>query len=250
MRLDHRTVLITGGSSGIGKGLAKAFLQKGARVIITGRDPQRLAKAGSELPGVHTFVSDVSDPDAVRDLFTQVEGRFPRLDTLVNNAGVMRKIGLQEDRGLDDVTREVSIGLDGPIRMVAQFLPLLCRQEAPLIVKITSGLAFVPFRIAPIYSAAKAGLRAYTQCLRAQLAEAKVRVVEVAPPGTETPLFRGEFEREMTGQKAMPVETLVKAIIRGLERDQAEITPGASRILKIASRLAPDVIFNQLARVG
>lgn len=250
MRLDNRTVLITGGSSGIGKGLAKALLQKGARVIITGRDPQRLSEAGRELPGVHTIVSDVSDPEAIRGLFIEVESRFPELDTLVNNAGIMRKIGLLDGRGLEDVTREVSISLDGPIRMVAQFLPLLRRQKAPLIVNVTSGLAFVPFRIAPIYSAAKAGLRAYTRCLRAQLAGVKVRVVEVAPPGTETPLFRGEFEAEMTGQKAMPVEALVRAIISGLEGNRAEITPGASRILKIASRLAPDVIFNQLARVG
>jgi uncharacterized oxidoreductase len=161
----------------------------------------------------------------------------------------MRIIKADETRPLDDVTLEIDVDLNGPIRMVQQFLPHLLAEPSGLIVNVSSGLAFVPFPVSPVYSAAKAGLRAYTRCLRIQLENSGVRVVELAPPLTETPLFTDEFAERMSGVKGMPVEKLVRAAIAGIEAGRTEIRPGQSNLLKIASRIAPELILRQLSKV-
>lgn len=250
MKLEHRTILITGGTSGIGLELAKTLLQRGNTVVVTGRNQDKLDATERALPGVHTVRSDVSDPDAIAALYNDVLGRFPALDTLINNAGIMRNLDLTRQRGSMDVTREIDIDLNGPIRMVDRFLPHLKTRKDALIVNVTSGLAFVPFPLSPVYSAAKAGLHAYTRCLRIQLAGTGVAVVELAPPGTETPLFRGEFAVEMASQKGMDVSVLAARTIAGIEGGRSEIRPGLSNVLKIASRLVPDLMFNQMAKMG
>lgn len=250
MKLKNRTVLITGGTSGIGRELARQLLALGNTVIVTGRDPQRLEQTRRDLPGVHAVASDASDPAAIRALREEVVARFPALDTLVNNAGMMRNLKLDQERSLSDLTREVELGLQGPIWMVQQFLPQLRTQAHALIVNVSSGLAFVPFPAAPVYSAAKAGLHAYTRCLRVQLGGTGVRVVELAPPGTETALFRAEFAREMQNEKAMDPAVLVKRAIAAIESGATEIRPGPSNILYVASRLAPNFMFKQLIKLG
>lgn len=250
MQLRQRTILITGGTSGIGQELARQLLDRGNTVIVTGRDQARLNQARAVLPGVHTLLSDVSDRRAVQTLYDEVVDRFPSLDTVVNNAGIMRNLRLDRERSLADVTREIEVGLNGPIWMVQQFLPFLNARKQSLIINVSSGLAFVPFPAAPVYSAAKAGLHAYTRCLRAQLEGAGVTVVELAPPGTETPLFRGEFAEELKGEKGMDPKALVRRAIEGIEAGKTEIRPGLSNILKIASRLAPGLMFRQMVRMS
>ena len=115
-----------------------------------------------------------------------------------------------------------------------------------MIVNVSSGLAFVPFPASPVYSATKAALHSFTQCLRVQLDGTDVPVVELAPPGVETPLFRGEFADEMKGQKGMSVEVLVKRAISGIEAGKLEIRPGLSKVLKLMSRIAPGFILKQM----
>ena len=249
MKLTGRTVLITGGTSGIGLELAAQLLARDNVVIVTGRNDEGLDAARGRHPGLHAFKSDVSDADGIRHLHADVTARFPQLDTLVNNAGVMRNLNLAENRSLEDVTREIDIDLSGPIRMVQQFLPHLQRRSDALIVMVSSGIAFVPFSIAPVYSAAKAGVRAYTRCLRTQLANSSVRVVELAPPGTETPLMKVEFAA-MDGPRNMPVGTLVGHLITGVEKGKTDIRPGLSKVLNIASRVAPDLVFNQMSKAA
>ncbi|NWA04146.1 SDR family oxidoreductase [Pseudomonas gingeri] len=250
MKLIGRTVLITGGSSGIGFELARQLIEKGNTVIVTGRDQARLDETRQLLPSVHTMQSDARDPEDIHALFLAVTRQFPALDTLVNNAGVMRNIRLAEERALTDLTEEIDINLNGPLRMIQQFLPFLLKQPQGLIVNVSSGLAFVPFPAAPVYSASKAALHAYTQCLRAQLAHSTVTVMELAPPGTETPLFRGEFAKEMHNEKGMDVQLMVKRTIRGIEAGKQEIRPGLSNVLKVASRVAPNLMFGQMIRLS
>ena len=134
--------------------------------------------------------------------------------------------------------------------MVQAFLPLLLRQKDSLIVNVSSGLAFIPFPAAPIYSASKAALHAYTKCLRVQLEGTGISVVELAPPGTETPLFRGEFAEEMQREKGMDVSVLAGRAIAGIESGRAEIRPGLSNLLKVASRVAPHFMFRQMIKLG
>jgi uncharacterized oxidoreductase len=243
-------ILITGGTSGIGLELARQLLARGNVVVVTGRDQKRLDETRQALPGLHTVQSDASRPDAVEALFMDVVTRFPNLDTIVNNAGMMRNLKLVQERSLADVTREIDLGLNGPIWMVQQFLPHLRKQKNALIVNVSSGLAFVPFPAAPVYCAAKAALHAYTLCLRAQLEGTGVTVIELAPPGTETPLFRAEFAKEMKQEKGMNPEILVRRAIKGIEAGRLEIRPGVANVLKIASRLAPSFIFKQMTKLS
>ncbi len=248
MKLEHRTVLITGGTSGIGLELATQLHRRGNTIIVTGRDQDRLDAVALALPGVHTVRSDVSDPGAIAALHDEMMARFPALDTLVNNAGIMRNLNLNDERDLRDVTREIEINLSGPVRMVQQFLPHLKTREQALILNVSSGLAFIPFLLSPVYSATKAAMHAFTQVLRLQLDGTGVTVVELAPPPVETPLLRREFAAEMAGQRGMAVQTLVARTIAGIEAGKLEIRPGLSNVLKTMSRVAPQFMLKQLAR--
>jgi uncharacterized oxidoreductase len=250
MKLTGNTILITGGTSGIGFELASRFVELGNQVIVTGRSASNLEAARGKLPGLHAIQSDVADPQQIVDLYRQVAEAFPRLNLLINNAGIMRKLDLQAaDADLQDLTREIDINLSGTIRMAVQFLPLLKRQPEAAIVNVSSGLAFVPLPISPVYSATKAALHSFTQSLRIQLRNTRVKVIELAPPGTDTPLFAGDFGSEDTGGvKPMPLAVLVKHALAGLAGDKPEIRPGLANVLKLMSRLAPGFIVNQLGK--
>lgn len=247
MKLQHRTILITGGTSGIGLEMARQLIARGNVVVVTGRDPERLAAARRSLSALHTFRSDVRDPEAMAGLAAQVLSQFPQLDTLINNAGIMRKLDLAAIPQPQDVTREIDINFSGPIRMVQLFLPHLLTRGSALVVNVSSGLAYVPLPVSPVYSATKAAIHSYTRSLRVQLRGTSVRVVEVAPPGVETPLFRGEFAQETRGQKAMDPRVLVEKVIAGIEAGEWEVSPGLANVLRIMGRLAPDFMLNRLA---
>lgn len=250
MKLKGNTILITGGSGGIGLALAKEFLKLGNTVIVTGRDAGKLEDAKKQNPELHTIVSDVADPGAIEKLYKKIQKEFPDLNILVNNAGIMRKLNLNDGKtDLVDLTREIEINLMGPIRMAKQFLPHLKTKRSSAIINVSSGLAFVPFAISPVYSATKSGLHAFSQSLRIQLRKTNVKVFELAPPGTDTPLFTGEFTKEESGGvKPMDVNVLAKHAIKGIEKDELEIRPGISNVLKIMSRVAPDFAAKQLGR--
>ena len=249
MKLETRTVLITGGTSGIGLELARQLLSRGNTIIITGRDQRKLDAVQAALPGVHAFQSDVSDPVAIAALQASVLAQFPALDTLVNNAGIMRNLNLNQDRDLNDVTREIEINLSGPLRMVQQFLPHLKTRQDALIVNVSSGVAFIPLPVSPVYCATKAALHSLTQSLRVQLDGTGVTVIELAPPAVETPLLRGEFAEEMKGQKGMDVKVLAKQAIAGIEAGKLEIRPGLSNVLKAMSRIAPQFMLKQMVKM-
>ena len=250
MKLKGSAILITGGTSGIGLEMARQLLAKGAKVIVTGRDAAKLAETKSKLAGIETIQSDVAVPGQIEELLRSIESRFPETNILINNAGIMRKLNLHESRSLEDVTREIEINLMGPIRMTQAFLPHLKKKSEAAIVNFSSGLAFVPFAISPVYSATKAGLHSYTQALRIQLQGTNGRAIELAPPGTETPLFKGtEFtEADTEGVKAMDVRDLVKAAVQGLESNTLEIRPGLSNALKWMSRIAPEFAVTLLGK--
>jgi uncharacterized oxidoreductase len=240
MHLKNNTILITGGTSGIGFELATRLLELDNQVIITGRDQARLNEAKAKLPTIHTIQSDVSNPQAIASLHAIIAERFPKLNMLINNAGIMRKINLHDSsRSLEDLNLEIEINLTGPMWMVQQFLPLLKSQESAAIVNVSSGLAFVPFPISPIYCATKAGVHSYTQSLREQLKLTPVKVFELAPPSVQTPLQHTFDAADTKGLPIMDVKKLAELAVRGLARDRLEIRPGASNFLKLISRLSP-----------
>jgi uncharacterized oxidoreductase len=250
MNMRHNTILIIGGTSGIGYELARQLMALDNTVIVTGRDGARLAAVQAQLPGLNTAVCDVSVPSSIVALSEHIGATYPAFNVLINCAGIMRKLNLNlAGADLEDATREITTNLNGTIWSTLQFLPLLKRQPQATLVNVSSGLAFVPMPIAPIYSASKAAVHAFTRSLRLQLKRSNVRVVELAPPGTETPLYHADFTSEDVGaQVPMPVAKLAASAIAALGRDQQEIRPGLANLLKILSRVAPGFIFNQLGK--
>ncbi|AYL96744.1 SDR family oxidoreductase [Mucilaginibacter celer] len=252
MKLNNNTILITGGTSGFGLEFASKLLALGNTIIITGRNQAKLDEINKKLPGVHTFKSDVSDAGAIEQLYKQVSAQFPSLNVLINNAGEMRAISLNDaSTGLRDLTREVEINLMGPMRMVQQFLPLLKQQNEAAIMNVTSGIALMPFPVSPIYGATKSGLRSYTKSLRVQLKNSRVKVFELIAPGSSTPL-NDQF-MDMDGINAnlmMDPGKLIDMAIAGLGKDKLEIYPGLARVMKIMSRLAPGFLLKQASKVG
>lgn len=252
MELKNNTILITGGSSGFGLEFATRLSALGNQVLITGRNQERLDLAKKKLPGIHTFVSDVSNPDAIKTLYNEVIAKFPSLNILIKNAGELRKIILHNPAtDLHDITLEIEINLMGPIRMVQQFLPHLKKQQAGAILNITSGLALVPFPAAPVYGATKSGLRSYTQSLRVQLKNTNVKVFELVAPAANTPLNDKLLTLDNFDEKIlMTPEKIVDSAIKGLQNNKPEIYPGIAKMLRIMSRVAPGVLLKQFSKIG
>jgi len=248
MNMTGNTILITGGASGIGFELAAQLFRLGNTVIVTGRDRAKLDAAKKKLPQLHTIQSDVSDPAAIRELYEQTTRQFPQLNVLINNAGIMLGINLHNESDPQALTREIDTNLSGTIRMVGQFLPHLKQQAAAAIVNVSSGLAFVPLPITPVYCATKAGVHSYTQSLRFQLKNTRVKVFELAPPLTETPLLDSFEAESMKGSKAMKVEDLVAAAVKGMQQDRYDILPGQSSQLRFMSRFMPGFIGKMLGK--
>ena len=252
MELTNNTVLITGGTSGLGYEFASKLLRLGNTVLITGRDQARLDQTKRQLPNVHTFQSDVSDPKAIMLLYEQVTRQFPELNILINNAGEMRKLNLHDATiDLVDITREVEVNLMGPIRMVQQFLSHLKTKKTAAILNVTSGIALIPFPISPIYGATKSGLRSYTQSLRVQLKNTTVKVFDLVAPAAKTPLNDKFIDTDgFDSGMLMEPGKLVHAAINGLQKDSFEIYPGLARIINLMSRIAPKFLLSQTSKVG
>lgn len=246
MELKNSTILITGGTSGIGLELVKQLTEQGANIIITGRKLEALNETKKQFPNVRTFQSDVSKPQDIEQLYKDVTSQFPDLNIIINNAGQMRLIDLQDTSvDLVNINREIAVNLTGTIQMVHQFLPHLLKQKSAGIINVTSAIAFMPYAVAPIYSATKTGVRFYTQALRQQLADTNVKVFELIPTGTNTNL-QNDWVMPPNPRMMMDADKLVHAVIKDLKRDKPELKPGIVGVIKLLSRFIP----NTLMRVG
>ena len=241
MKLSHNTILITGGTSGIGQALAAQFLARGNTVLVTGRGEARLAAVRQAMPGVHTFVCDQANPASVANLCVDVVAAFPDLNVLINNAGIGLKLNLNdESRSLADLEIEIRTNLIGPIQLIQLLLPHLRRQPQPVIVNVSSGLAFVPMPLKPIYCATKAAIHSYTQSLRVQLKSSRVKVIELAPPAVQTEFNAGQ--EDINVKNAMDVTKFAETTIRGLGQGRDEVLPGLAPILRLMGRLNPHAL--------
>lgn len=243
-----RTVLVTGGGSGIGAALAGAFHARGSQVIIAGRTASRLEAVAAAHPGMATFTVDVADPVAVSALAAAVAERWPDLDTLVNNAGIQTLFDLAADTPPepDAIAREIDVNLKGLINVAAAFLPLLRAQPSARLVNVGSGLAYVPLVAAPVYSATKAAVHSFTLSLRHQLRGTGVSVVELIPPAVETELHRNQPSGP---PGAMRLDAFTRAAMRGLDSGKEEIAVGLARVLRTGSRIAPGAFLRIVNKV-
>lgn len=192
MKISGNTILITGGGSGIGQALAAALHEAGNSVIITGRREAALKETAAAHKGMAYEVLDVTSAEAIAVFAAVAARKYPALNVLVNNAGIMIAEDVTAD-GFDASIAEdtITTNFTGPIRLTAALLPLLKKQKQATIVNVTSGLAFVPLAMTPTYSATKAALHSYSQSLRYQLRHTNVDVLELAPPGVATDLMPG-----------------------------------------------------------
>ena len=200
MKLDGNTVFITGGGSGIGRGLAEAFHKLGNQVIISGRRKGHLADTVQANPGMHAIELNIEDPASIASAAREVVAKYPMLNVLINNAGIMHVDDVSG--AIDDAVAvsTVTTNLLGPIRMTSALVEHLKKQKASAIINVSSVLGFVPLAVAAVYSSTKAALHSYSQSLRYKLAGSPVRVLELAPPWVQTDLLNSSNE-----PRAMPL---------------------------------------------
>jgi uncharacterized oxidoreductase len=230
MKVDGKTVLLTGGSAGIGREIARQLKAKGAAVILTGRDPARLDAMAAE--GFTVIAADLSHAAGV-DALVAALGERP-IDILINNAG----LGVPHDvrNGLPDPDAAdgcLYANLSAPIRLITALLPRLRARPQAAIINVTSGLAIAPNTASSVYCASKAGLRSYTMALRAQLKAEPILVIEALPPVVDTQMTA---DRQM--KKLAPAEC-ARQIIAALERGHAEANVGMVKVLRAVYSLSP-----------
>ena len=219
MDTSGRTVLVAGGTSGIGLGLALRLQAAGSTVVVAGRRREELDRVARE-HGLGTAVLDVTDPASVTACAAAVTADHPELDVLVAMAGIMLPEDLLDPAHLATAERTVTTNLLGPMRLTAAFLPHLLQRPSAAVVTVSSGLAFVPLPVTPTYSATKAAIHSWTQSLRVQLAGTSVEVLELVPPAVRTSLM---------GQDAagagMPLEDYLDGVMTVLREqpDAAEV---------------------------
>jgi len=213
MNLTGNIILITGGGTGIGRGLAEALHAIGNQVIIAGRRKSALDETTAANPGMQSIALDVEDPAAIRSFAAQVVANHPALNVLINNAGIMRPEDMKAD--LVDLTNSeaiIAINLLGPLRLTAALLPHLRRQPSATIINVSSGLAFVPLHVTPTYCATKAAMHSWSQSLRYQLKSTSVEVLELAPPYVATDLMGGASD-----PRAMPLAAYIAEVMEILK---------------------------------
>lgn len=190
MKTTGNTIFLTGGTSGIGLGLARRFRDLGNTVIISGRRKELLDELAAE--GFGTVELDVADPASIASAYETVTTRYPETNVLITMAGVMRGEDLRDPAHLATAEQTIAINLLGTIRTVTAFVPFLRERPDATIVTVSSGLAFTPLVLTPTYNATKAAVHSYTVSLRAQLAGTGVQVIELVPPAVQTNLFEGQ----------------------------------------------------------
>ena len=190
MDFKNAQILITGGSEGIGKGLAALFIKAGSKVLVTGRNAEKLKSAANDIPGLQTYVNNIGDPTQRELLAQHVRKTMPGLNVIINNAGIQRRISLASDNApWTERQAEIDILLSAPVHLNHLLIPtLLNGDKQSIIVNVSSGGAFIPQVFAPVYSACKAAVHSYTMVLRHSLANTNCRVAELVPPAVQTSL--------------------------------------------------------------
>jgi uncharacterized oxidoreductase len=211
MKISGNTILITGGGSGIGRGLAEAFHAKGNQVVIAGRRKNLLDETVAANPGMKAAILDIENSETIRTFAEKLKKDFPALNVVIHNAGIMKSESLKDGA---DAEAMVTTNLLGPIRLNAALLPFLLKQPNPVIMTVSSGLAFVPLAMTPTYCATKAAIRSYTQSMRYQLKDTAAQVLELIPPYVQTELMG---PRMASDPNAMPLKDFISETMSILE---------------------------------
>ncbi|MBP7555310.1 MAG: SDR family oxidoreductase [Chitinophagaceae bacterium] len=236
MNIAGNTILITGGSSGIGLSLAQKLLESGNKVIITGRDKNKLAAIQQKNPGLHICAGDLAGNNGIGELVEHIRQKHPDLNVLINNAGVQFNYTFITEQELTGkIDYEILSNLAAPIKLTNQLLSLLLTQRNAAIVNVSSALCLAPKKSAAVYCATKAGIHSYSKALRFQLEGTPVKVFEVIPPLVDTPMTDGR------GKAKMSSDEVAVHIIRSLSADRYEAYIGKSKLLRLINRIMPSL---------
>jgi uncharacterized oxidoreductase len=223
MKLSHRTILVTGGTSGIGLGIAEAFHRFKSKVIVCGRDKEKLSRVEERFPDITAISCDLRYAGQRKALAMDVLRRFPNLDILVNNAGIQRYIDLK--KGFDELRSgedEIATNFAAPVELTSLFIGHLMTRPSAAIINVSSGLGFMPMLDTPIYNATKAAIHTYSLVLRQQLRDTSVKVIEIVPPMVDTDLNKEGRSGVDARFRGIGVSEYMPIIINGLKND-AEI---------------------------
>lgn len=236
MKLTANTILITGGSSGIGLALAKTFYQLGNKVIIAARNIEKLNDVKTQFPEIDIFQCDLTKQTAIDELIIFIEQHHPNLNILFNNAAIQYNYDfLHEQNIINKVDYEVSANLTSTIKLCGLLLPTLLKNKNAAIINVSSGLAISPKESAPVYCATKAAIHNFTKALRYQMEATDLKVFEILPPIVETPMTEGR------GKSKISAEQLVNEFIKDFKKNKEESYIGKSKLLKLISRIFPNL---------
>ncbi len=227
MKITGNTILITGGGSGIGRGLAEALHKQGNQVIISGRRKGHLEQVAKANPGMKSIELDVEDPKSIAAVAKKVIADFPKLNVLINNAGIMKPDFVENPVNHDDVTSIITTNLLGPIRMTSELIEHLKKQPSATVINVSSGLGFVPLAFTATYSATKAAIHSYSLSLRHRLKNTSVKVVEIAPPWVKT-----ELMGENDDPRQMPLDEYIAETMKILATDADEVVVGRAEMFR------------------
>ncbi|TAL37479.1 MAG: SDR family NAD(P)-dependent oxidoreductase [Spirochaetes bacterium] len=244
MKTSGNTVLITGGATGIGFALAKAMVHSGNEVILCGRRKSKLDAARKKLPGVDVKTCDIADPADRERLCEWVVAKYPKINMLVNNAGIQKTVDLKKGgRDIAGKESEIEINFSAVVGLSAYFIPRFMKRGAAAIVNVSSGLAFVPLAAVPVYCATKAAVHSFSLSMRRQLRDTAIKVFEIIPPIVDTDLHRGTRERRGLADRGISPEEVAAAAIAALANDEFECAVGIAKNLVAGSRSDPDRVF-------
>lgn len=227
MKLTGNTIFITGGGSGIGRGLAEALHKLGNQVIISGRRKGHLENTTKANPGMQSIELNVDDPASIAAVAKKLIADYPKLNVLINNAGIMQ---IDDAAGaIDDelLVSTITTNLMGPIRMTSALIDHLKQQQSATVINVSSVLAFVPLAITAVYSSTKSAMHSYSQSLRYKLKDSSVKVLELAPPWVQTDLLNSNEE-----PRAMPLAQFIEETIRVLGTDTEEVLVEGAKPLR------------------
>lgn len=234
MKLTGNTILITGGSSGIGLALSKTFCELGNKVIIAARNVEKMNQVKAQFPELDIVECDLTKQTSIDELVVQIEQQYPSLNILINNAAIQYNYDFLTERNIvNKIDYEVSANLTSTIKLCGLLLPVLLKNENSAIVNVSSGLAISPKKSAPVYCATKAGIHLFTKALRYQMEGTKMKIFEIMPPLVETPMTAGR------GKNKMSTEDLVREFMNDFKNDKTESLIGKTKLLRLISRIAP-----------
>jgi uncharacterized oxidoreductase len=249
MKLENNTILITGGATGIGFALAESFVKLGNTVVVCGRRADKLDAAKKRLPALTVKQCDVSNEGDRKALYAWVGENFKELNILVNNAGIQRRVDFT--KGGEDLAKkedEIDINFKAQVYLAAMFMPMLSKQKQAAIVNVSSGLAFVPLTMFPIYSATKAAIHSFTKSLRHQLRGTSIKVFEVIPPTVHDTELKGKPMEK--AEWSVSSSEVAEGVVKGMEADEYEIAIGASKRWTSSSKAELDQAFSTINQRG